>query len=546
MATRREKLEKIMGESTPSHEKDSLLEELFDDVGGGLAGFFAEVKGWFTGEHPLFKTIEGGTRKTWRNVVKNQVVQPLESLSPSDVNEIVEIVRTAEANGCKVRAVGSGHSFSDVVQTNDFLITTDLLNNPIELDRSLLRDGVDTSCLVHVENGIKIRALNEYLDARGLALPNMGGYDAQSIVGAAATGTHGSGITLGPIASCFRSIVLVAAGGMKYRIEPTDGITDPAKYHARYPGNRLVQDDEWFNTVAVSMGCTGIIYSVIMEVMPKYWLQEVRTMSDWESVKALLREGSVLRDNRHFEVLVNPYPIKGKHDCLITRRNIVPEPSGPVTDKNERNFLTTLIAAIPGMVDLLDLVDNNFPDLSPKIITESMKALVDDEYTNVSYKVLNLGTPNDISAYSAEIGFPMAGDAYIGAVERMFEVADKLRRLGKLYHTSPISLRFVKASDAYLAMMNGRDTCMVEIPVINGTYGGFQLLAQYESAMYEFGGRPHWGQVNYVNGSNNLVARMYPDHGKWLNVYRRLNPNGTFDNAFSDRCGFSAITFAGA
>ncbi len=545
MATRREKLEKIMGESTPSHEKDSLLEEIFDDIGGDLAGFFAEVNGWFTGEHPLFKTIEGGARKTWRNVVENQVVQPLERLSPSDVNEIVEIVRTAEANGCKVRAVGSGHSFSDVVQTNDFLITTDLLNNPIELDGSLLRDGVDTSCLVHVENGIKIRTLNEYLDARGLALPNMGGYDAQSIVGAAATGTHGSGITLGPIASCFRSIVLVAAGGVKYRIEPTNGITDPVKYHAKYPENRLVQDDEWFNTVAVSMGCTGIIYSVIMEVMPKYWLQEVRTMSDWESVKALLRDGGALRDNRHFEVLVNPYPIKGRHDCLITRRNIVPEPSGHPSDKNERNFLTTLIAAIPGIVDVLDLVDNNFPDLSPKIITESMKALVDDEYTNVSYKVLNLGTPNDISAYSAEIGFPMAGDAYIGAVERMFEVADKLRRLGKLYHTSPISLRFVKASDAYLAMMNGRDTCMIEIPVINGTYGGFQLLAHYESAMYEFGGRPHWGQVNYLTGSNGLVARMYPEHGKWLNVYRRLNPNGTFDNAFTDRCGFSAIKFAG-
>ncbi len=543
MATARENIERLMGESMPQEEKDSILEELFDDIGNDIETFFTDVKNWIIGEKPLFKKITGDARHTWKNCVDNQVVQPLQYLTPRSIDDLVQIVRTAESNGCKVRAVGTGHSFSDVVQTNDFLINTDELNRPIELDRSLLKDGVDTACLVHVENGIKIHQLNTYLDEHGLALPNMGGYDAQSIVGAASTGTHGSGITLGPIASIYRSIVLVGDGGIKYRIEPTNGITNPERYHAAFPDNRLIQDDEWFNTVAVSMGCTGIIYSVIMEVIPKYWLEEVRTMSDWETVKAMLVDGSVLRDNRHFEVLVNPYTLKGQHDCLITRRNMVPEPTGPYTDKNERNFLTSLIGMIPGAVDVFDFIFNDFPHLSPALISEAMKGLVDDGYTDISYKVLNLGTANDISAYSAEIAFPMEGNRYIHAVEHMFEVADQMRRLGDQYHTSPISLRFVRASDAYLAMMNGRDTCMIEIPVVDGTYGGMQLLQRYESAMYEFAGRPHWGQVNYLTGSNNLIAAMYPNYETWLRVYRQLNTRGTFNNLFTDRCGFSVINF---
>ncbi|HVZ37848.1 MAG TPA: D-arabinono-1,4-lactone oxidase [Candidatus Kapabacteria bacterium] len=543
MATNREKLARLMEESIPHDEKESLLAGIFDDIRNDARVFFNDVTEWITREKPMFRKSEGKTRQTWENDTRNQVVQPLQYVTPKSIDDVVEIIRTAEANGLKVRAVGSGHSFSDVVQTNDVLINTDQLGSPIELDRSLLKDGVDTSCLVHVENGMKIRALNTYLDEHDLALPNMGGYDAQSIVGAASTGTHGSGISLGPIASIYRSIVVVGDGGIRYRIEPTNGITDPDKYRAKFPDNRLIQDDQWFNTVAVSMGCTGIIYSVIMEMIPKYWLREVRTMSDWDSVKKMLMDGAVLRDNRHFEVLVNPYAQHGRHDCLITERNMTSKPTEPPYERPHRNYLTALIGLIPGAVDIFDFLFNEFPHLSPVLISEAMKGLVDDGYVDISYRVLNLGTANNISAYSAEIAFPMKDNRYIHAVDHMLEVADQMRRVGDMYHCSPISLRFVKGSDAYLAMMNGEDTCMVEIPVINGTWGGFQLLERYESAMYAFSGRPHWGQVNYMTGSHDLVRSMYPNYDRWLEVYNRMNANGTFNNVFTDRCGFSPITF---
>ena len=101
------------------------------------------------------------------------------------------------------------------------------------------------------------------------------------------------------------------------------------------------------------------------------------------------------------------------------------------------------------------------------------------------------------------------------AVERIVEVAAQRRQLGGVYHSSPISLRFVKATDSHLSMMQGRDTVMIELIMANHTVGGMELLDAHERALYRLGGRPHWGQVNTLTGSNGLVEEMYPRYGDW-------------------------------
>lgn len=478
------------------------------------------------------------SRYTWKNHVDNQSIQPLRYYTPSSLDEIIEIVVLAEVEKVPVRAVGSGHSFSDVVQTTGFLLNTDELQKTLSLDKQLLRPEVNTSTLVEVEAGIKLRKLNSYLDANNLALPNMGGYDGQSIAGACSTSTHGSGIQFGPITSFYRSITLVASGGKVYRIEPADGITDPVKFVVAHPSITLVQDDQWFNTVAVSMGCTGIIYSVIMEMTPKYWLEEKRYACTWEEVKAKLTEGSCLHDYRHFEVLVNPYEVKGKRTCLITQRQLATEPRQG-RRKRGRQVITRYMDLMPLVLKLLDWFFNHFFQLIPRFINFAMKGLSDPKYVDISYNILNLGVPNFISAYSSELAFPMQDNKYIAAIESLFEVAEKARRLGRIYHTSPISLRFVKSSEAYLSMMHGRDTCTVEIPIVNYTFGGYELLHLYQDHVGKFEGRLHWGQINTICTGPGQIKKDYPGYDKWFEVYRQLNVNGTFNNDFTNRMGFS-------
>ena len=158
--------------------------------------------------------------------------------------------------------------------------------------------------------------------------------------------------------------------------------------------------------------------------------------------------------------------------------------------------------------------------------------------------MFNIGAANYLPAYSAEIGVPVdRRGLHVEAVEKIFEVAARHRDLGNTYQSSPISLRFVRASDALMAMMHGRDTMMIELIMLTHTEGGFELLADYEEALYALGGRPHWGQVNTLTGSDGLIGAMYPRFDDWLDVHHRLNASGVFNCPFSKRVGISTSRF---
>jgi L-gulono-1,4-lactone dehydrogenase len=487
------------------------------------------------------------SRTRWKNHTGNQGVDPLRRYAPTTLEELVDIVNEAEALGVTVRAVGSGHSWSDVALTAGFLVETHGLNKVLDLEEDLLRERLDDTPLVQVEAGIRLRELNQRLDESRLALSNMGGYDAQTLAGVISTSTHGSGIGFGPIADSVRSLDLVASGGNLYRIEPKNGPTDEAAYRERYPERQLKQDDPWFRAAVVGMGCMGIIYSAIIAVEARHWLKEARCLSTWTEVKAELERGDVLRAKRHYEVLLNPYRRNGDNRCLITTRTKVPEPQGGPSSSRRRNLLPEIAAALPFTGNVLDFVGGLRPSLTPVLLDRALAAIVDEEYTDLSYKVLNIGTANLVPAYSAEIGIPIdERRLHLRAVEQIIDLAARWREVGGIYHTSPISLRFVKESPAYMSMMNGHDTMMIELIQMTHTEGGFELLAAYEDALYALEGRPHWGQVNTLTGSHDFLAKMYPSYPAWQEIHRQLNQSRVFDSPFSKRVGISTPPFGEA
>ena len=376
-----------------------------------------------------------GPRQTWKNQLANQVVQPLfvfypRSLNdPADNQSITAIFARALLTRSLVKAVGSGHSYSDVASTPDFLINTHGLNrvadlaNPIagQLKPDELRstlplalspinwpnyDPEKNRALFETEAGITIRDLNKSLESRNLGLMNMGGYDGQTIIGATSTSTHGSGITLGPFPDMVHSLVLATTGtwdgktfGGKdpqngvalYRIEPADGITDPKIYSD--PVIQLIQDDDCFRAVICSMGCFGVIYSVVFEVMQMYWLEENRTLTTLRDVIEQLRPNPQNPDHlpdalinlRHFEVLVHPYPVKDGEvvemdpdepaetyypyfQCLITARNIVPRPDSIFGSSGHRNIIAQFLSQFDFTFEVLVAVFNRFPSIIPEAI----------------------------------------------------------------------------------------------------------------------------------------------------------------------------------
>lgn len=479
------------------------------------------------------------TRTKWTNDARNQEVYPLRIYEPSTIDDLVSLIKLAEAEGVSVRAVGSGHSWSDVCLTPDYLLQPSGLTRVLKLDKTLTAAGVDSSTLIEVESGIRLSELNDTLDKLGLALPNMGGFDGQTIAGVTATSTHGSGIKYGPLPEIIESFEVVAAQGQIYRVERTAGITDPQAYKKKYLNRILVQNDDWYYAMGVAIGCLGVIYSVILRVTKAFWLEEKRVLSTWNQVKADLERGDVLTQNEHYELLLNPYEINGVRRCIVTTRNSIPKPTNLSPITSSRNILNEMLSSVPYIGDGLRLWMDLNPDSVPNMLNGVLKSMVEDSYINKSYNVFNIGAANNVASYSAELGFPVSGTVYLDGIDHIFNIAAEAKANGHIVHSGPIAVRFVRGTKFHLSPQYGENlnTAMVELIFVKDTVGCLELMYKYETESYQFGGRPHWGQVNSMTGSKAMLAKLYPKLGTWLEVREQLNPDGTFDSPFSKRVG---------
>src|SRR5256714_3485267 len=105
------------------------------------------------------------------------------TVRPGSVDEVAEVVKRTRAEGRTVKPAGSGHSFTAAAQTDGVRLDLGRLAGVTAVDGNLVTVGAGTS----------IKELNRLLAARGLALPNLGDIDSQTIAGAISSGTHGTG-----------------------------------------------------------------------------------------------------------------------------------------------------------------------------------------------------------------------------------------------------------------------------------------------------------------------------------------------------------------
>ena len=123
--------------------------------------------------------------------------------------------RAAASRGLRVKAIGAGHSFTGVAVTDGLQLRLGALSGVTTIDATR---GEAT-----VRAGTPLHVLNEELAAFGYALPNLGDIDRQSIAGAIATGTHGTGLRLTGLSGGVRALRLVLADGSVVELLPDAG-----------------------------------------------------------------------------------------------------------------------------------------------------------------------------------------------------------------------------------------------------------------------------------------------------------------------------------
>lgn len=475
---------------------------------------------------------------SWHNHTGNQVCHPHRIVRPGSLAELVELVQRAEAERQTIRMTGTGHSWSDISLTEGYLLDPRSLSGVSSVEGESLSEEARERKLVRVLGGTPIHVLNDKLWEMGLGLPNMGGYDAQTLTGVVSTSTHGSGLAYGPFPDLVRSLDVVVSGGEVLRLEPADGPTLANPGPLGGDGGapiQLVQDDTLFHAAICGLGTLGLVHSMLIEVRERFWLNEVRTLSTWEEVRETLTPAGVLAGPDHYELFVNPYPEGGgKHRVLVTRRSECPEPAeGTPQDKLERHFLTELESSLPLTGTLVRFLARHFPHLMTKRFDSVLKGMEDDGFADRSYKVFNIGEANHLPAYSMELGIAVDG-RHVEAVDRLLEIAAVRAKEG-VFHSSPFSLRFTGPSSAYASMMHGQPTMMIELIMVTESRGGYTLLEGYEHRLEDLGARPHWGQYNTLTPER--VAQLYPAWDKWLAAESELNSSGVFDSPFTERVG---------
>ncbi len=490
----------------------------------------------------------------WKNVIQTQEVRPLQYLIPESLQDVLAAVRQAEENNCRIRPIGSGHSPSDIAVTDGYLLDMRQLNASLKLEKEKLKaDHQASNTLVEVEAGISLRKLNAELDAKDLSLINMGAIDEQTISGAIATCTHGTGRKLPSLAGQVRSMVLVASEGRIFRIEPTDGISDPQQYKDQEV--ELIQDNDVFNSALVHLGAMGIIYSYILEVRPMYWLYEQRKVHKWSEIKQKLRDKSIFDDFtielegkkqtlpvRGLTIMVNPYPVNGDYSCLVGRYIEVDEPKNLPKKYMRRDPVSEFVGSLAITYYAVITMANKFFNFVPKMLESSLHKLEMEKYVNKSYKVLLTGSSFMMKkSYSCEFAYDLNGDAYIHAMEAFFEKIQELSSQYKVYPAFPIGIRFTGACPAYLSPENGHDVCYIVTPSMTKQKCANLILNSFQDVHIAHGGRPHWAKMtNRIDGRNDLIRSWYPKYDIWHKVMRQFNPNDTFSNAFTDRMGLTS------
>lgn len=191
------------------------------------------------------------THRTWANWARTVHCQPEYSFYPRNGEELAEIVRFARENGKKIRAVGTGHSWSALVPTDEILVYVQQLNR-VQID---LADPDHPRVIV--EAGATVKEVNTVLEKHGYALPFNVVLESVRFGGLISTGSHGSGWNHQTLSDLVHSIELVTAFGELCKFE------------------RGRDSDEVMSAVCLSLGMFGLIYRITLNVK-KSWTVRIR------------------------------------------------------------------------------------------------------------------------------------------------------------------------------------------------------------------------------------------------------------------------------
>src|SRR4051812_33630724 len=413
----------------------------------------------------------------WVNWSGSQRAQPQRFVMPRSREELSHAITDGPA---PIRVAGAGHSFSGGVPTEGTLINLDHLHRVLDADAE--------SGLVRVEAGIRLKALSRELHARGLAMPNLGDIDAQSLAGALATGTHGTGTRFPNLSGQVTSVELILADGTQ----------------------RTVDDGDLLKAARVSLGALGVIAAVTLCCVPAFRLRNEDRPEPLEAVLQSLQERADAHD--HFEFWTFPHA-----SVALTRTH--DRTDAPPKRPGRARAYTSDILLDNHAFGALNVLARRFPRRIPRLNRFASAVASQRERVDWSYAIF--ASERLVRFEEMEYALPREH-----AVEALRAAKQALERHPVSF---PIELRFSAPDDALLSPAHGRESAFIAVHVFRGM--AFEAaFREVEAALSELGGRPHWGKRSFLSAAE--LAPRYPRWEAFQAARAQLDPDGRFANAW--------------
>jgi L-gulonolactone oxidase len=424
----------------------------------------------------------------WHNWTGDEGCRPRAIVHPGSIEEIAAAMGRAAREGLRVRVAGAGHSFSDIACTDGLLIVLDRFGRVLDVDSD--------SGLVRVQGGITIAQLNARLAEHGLALENLGDIDVQSIAGAISTATHGTGARLSNIPSQVVELTLVLADGSMIECSQE-------------------RDPELFRAARVGLGALGVVAEVTLRCVPAFTLRGIDAPAPL--LQTLDRFEEIALANEHFEFFVFPHC-----DVALTRTNNrteePPRPRGRVAEYANDVLLTN------HAFELFCRIGRRLPSRIPEINRLVTRMAGSSKRVDRSDRIF--ASPRLVRFTEMEYALPR--EHTTEAVRRVMEMIGR-RGFAVPF---PIEVRTVAPDDAFLSTASARESGFVAVHM----YRGMEWQPYFRAAeeiMDSLDGRPHWGKRHFQTAAT--LRPRYPDWDRFQTIRAKLDPDGRFANAWTDR-----------
>ncbi|PVW06213.1 FAD-linked oxidoreductase [Microbacterium sp. Gd 4-13] len=426
----------------------------------------------------------------WRNWGRSQKVRPHRIEFPADEGAVRRAVTAASARSLTVKAVGAGHSFSGIAVAAGIMLDLRDLRGLIDVDTDRGR--------VRLRAGTRLWEIPALLAPYGLAMPNLGDIDRQTVAGAISTGTHGTGLRFGGISTQVVGATLVTADGEVLRV---DDESNP----------------ELLPAVAVGLGALGILVDVTLQCVPAFVLDATERREPLADVTGSLHDRVGAAD--HFEFYWFPHT-----DDAVTKENQrLPQGSPTRPLPPVRRWVDESLLA-NGVYRATCAVGTVVPATVPPVARVASALMGNRTYADRSHRVFTQSR----TVRFREMEYAVALDdlpAAFAAVRDL--VTERGWRI-----SFPVEVRVAAADDVWLSTASGRESGYIAVH----RYWREDPTEYFEAVgevMRGFAGRPHWGKEHSL-GADELRA-LYPRFDDFLAVRDRLDPDRLFVNPYLAR-----------